>query len=54
MNNDINVDAYIAILINARRAILSERGNNPLAAGIAFDLTAMINALGKQAKDAKE
>jgi hypothetical protein len=39
------LDHYIAILMDARRAVLSEYGNNEIAKGIAYDLTAIINGL---------
>ena len=44
------IDAYTSILMEARRAILSERGNNPIANGIAHDLTQIINAITNQEK----
>lgn len=49
----IDIDAYITILIKARRAILAERGSNPISRGLVHDLTQIINALGHRQRIAK-
>lgn len=44
-NCAVPIDAYIGILMDARRAILNEYGSNDIAIAIACDLTAIINAV---------